>query len=60
MNLLFLEDMWRVLVVEICIVNEYSFVKDVDDDVLVEFDFLIDMSFMEDVTLIVNSLQDLR
>jgi len=46
----------------ICDVNGSSLVKNLDGGVsmLVESDFLIGMHILEDVTSIVNSLQDLQ
>jgi len=43
----------------ICVVNGSSLVKNLDGVVLVEYDFLADVFFLEDVTLVVNRVQQL-
>jgi len=40
----------------ICVINEYSLVKNLYSDMLVESDSLVDMSSLEYVTLIINNL----
>jgi len=40
----------------VCVVNEYSLVNNLDNGVLVESDSLIDMPSLENVALIVNIL----
>lgn len=44
----------------IYVVNESSLIRSLDGNVPVQSDFLVDMSSLEDITLIVNSLQDLQ
>jgi len=44
----------------ICVVNESSFIKNIDGSVPVEFDSLANMLSLEDITPVVNSLQDLQ
>lgn len=40
----------------ICVMNEFSLVKNLDDNVQVKSDSSVDMLYLEDVTLIVNNL----